>query len=271
MLNIQTSFAKTINFNHEIFFTLILPPIIFGAGYNLRRKFFFKYIFYILLFGVIGTVINFCLVAPFTLLVNNSVGFTITSKVDIFDKDGKVIQALVDENELGESSHHKRLLDEVETIENKVIDTLADKSEYNDVKEVYDVVKNEYFDNNENNHNNTEHYNLVNNNNNGENSTHINPINDIHTTNDDHHSNEIPKNYELHNETVVFFSSKEILLFASVISATDAVAALAFIKEESDPKLFPILFGEGVVNDAVCIVLYQIIKRFLDSGACKCF
>lgn len=64
----------------------------------------------------------------------------------------------------------------------------------------------------------------------------------------------------------LIFSTKEILLFASVISATDAVAALAFIKEDSDPKLFPILFGEGVVNDAVCIVLYQIIKGFLDSG-----
>ena len=68
---------------------------------------------------------------------------------------------------------------------------------------------------------------------------------------------ELPIGYEKH---------VQILLFAAVISATDAVAALAFVREESDPKLFPILFGEGVVNDAVCIVLYQIIKRFLDSG-----
>jgi hypothetical protein len=67
----------------------------------------------------------------------------------------------------------------------------------------------------------------------------------------------------------IFFTNNEILLFASVISATDAVAALAFVKEESDPKLFPILFGEGVVNDAVCIVLYQIIKSFLASGESK--
>lgn len=58
------------------------------------------------------------------------------------------------------------------------------------------------------------------------------------------------------------FSLKEILLFASVISATDTVAALTFVKEDQEQKLFSILFGEGVLNDAVCIVLYRIIKMF---------
>jgi len=52
------------------------------------------------------------------------------------------------------------------------------------------------------------------------------------------------------------------LLFASVISATDAVAALTFISETDEPKLYSILFGEGVINDAVCIVLYGIIQEF---------
>ena len=28
------------------------------------------------------------------------------------------------------------------------------------------------------------------------------------------------------------------------------------------PKLFSILFGEGVLNDAVCIVLYNILLHF---------
>ena len=51
-------------------------------------------------------------------------------------------------------------------------------------------------------------------------------------------------------------------MFASVISATDTIAALTFVKEVTDPKLFAILFGEGVVNDAVCIVLFNIINDF---------
>jgi predicted Zn-dependent protease len=62
------------------------------------------------------------------------------------------------------------------------------------------------------------------------------------------------------------FSLKEILLFASVISATDTVAALTFVKEDSHPKLFSILFGEGVLNDAVCIVLYRILRDFTSSN-----
>jgi len=64
------------------------------------------------------------------------------------------------------------------------------------------------------------------------------------------------------------FSMKEIFLFASVISATDTVAALTFVKENIEPKLFAVLFGEGVLNDAVCIVLYRIIKTFnhIDEG-----
>jgi NhaP-type Na+/H+ or K+/H+ antiporter len=63
----------------------------------------------------------------------------------------------------------------------------------------------------------------------------------------------------------LIFSLKEILLFSAVISATDTVAALTFIKEDQEPKLFAILFGEGVINDAVCIVLYGILREFTSS------
>jgi sodium/hydrogen exchanger 5 len=52
-----------------------------------------------------------------------------------------------------------------------------------------------------------------------------------------------------------------VLLFTSVISASDTVSALTFIKEVDNPKLFAILFGEGIINDAVCIVLYKIITK----------
>ena len=65
------------------------------------------------------------------------------------------------------------------------------------------------------------------------------------------------------------FSIQEILLFASVISATDAVAALTFISEATEPKLYSILFGEGVINDAVCIVLYGIIQELSHSKESK--
>lgn len=62
------------------------------------------------------------------------------------------------------------------------------------------------------------------------------------------------------------FSLKEVLLFSAVISATDTVAALTFVKEKTEPKLFAVLFGEGVLNDAICIVIYRIIKNFSISN-----
>jgi NhaP-type Na+/H+ or K+/H+ antiporter len=78
--------------------------------------------------------------------------------------------------------------------------------------------------------------------------------------------NEEKKELKEEKAHILHFSIKEILLFASVISATDTVAALTFVKEESEPKLFAILFGEGVINDAVCIVLYGIIREFTSSN-----
>ena len=54
---------------------------------------------------------------------------------------------------------------------------------------------------------------------------------------------------------------KDILLFSSVISATDTVSSLAFISQKEQNKLFVVLFGEGI-NDSLSIVMYQIITRF---------
>jgi len=46
------------------------------------------------------------------------------------------------------------------------------------------------------------------------------------------------------------------LIFSATICATDSVAALAMIKPDKFPKLFSVLFGEGMVNDAVSIILF---------------
>lgn len=42
----------------ELFFFLILPPIIFEAGYNVKKKEFFSNFFTISLYAVIGTIIS---------------------------------------------------------------------------------------------------------------------------------------------------------------------------------------------------------------------
>ena len=126
-----------VSFDDEMFFNIVLPPIIFSAGYNLKKRAFFKYFFYIVTFGIFGTLISFGTVASL-IYYSNKMGF-------------------------------------------------------------------------------------------------FKPFN---------------------------LNKKLVLLFASVIASTDTVAAMTFIKEDKQPKLFSILFGEGVLNDAVCIVLYRILSNF---------
>jgi len=46
-------------FDGTVFFYVCLPPIIFASGFNMRRRRFFDNIGYILLFGVIGTIVTF--------------------------------------------------------------------------------------------------------------------------------------------------------------------------------------------------------------------
>jgi hypothetical protein len=192
-----------------MFFTFILPPIIFAAGYNIRRKAFFKYFLYIILYGVLGTVITFMVVAPLTYFANsyNLFHFTFYHPEVLSD------QELPAHNVLNESVVH--IVNETVRILSQVVTS-------------------------------------------GLNITEIS------------HENNILSNNTTISEDLsgsqLKFSIKEILLFASVISATDTVAALTFVKEETDPKLFSILFGEGVVNDAVCIVLYRILLDFTNSN-----
>ncbi len=66
------------------------------------------------------------------------------------------------------------------------------------------------------------------------------------------------------------FSLEEAMSFASLISATDPVATLSVFQALNvDHKLYAIVYGESVLNDAVAIVLYATFTRFITtvSGA----
>ena len=55
----------------------------------------------------------------------------------------------------------------------------------------------------------------------------------------------------------------ECLLLAAVLCATDTVAALAIVRERMFPTLNSILFGEGVVNDAVAILIFKAVDDMI--------
>ncbi|KAK3415602.1 hypothetical protein EUGRSUZ_H01210 [Eucalyptus grandis] len=50
-------------FNEELFFIYVLPPIIFNAGFQVKKKQFFRNFMTITLFGVVGTLISFFIIS----------------------------------------------------------------------------------------------------------------------------------------------------------------------------------------------------------------
>ena len=62
-LLLQARYGEQVPFDPKIFFYFVLPPIIFAQGYTLKRRAFFRYFHYIFLYGVLGTLLQFMLLA----------------------------------------------------------------------------------------------------------------------------------------------------------------------------------------------------------------
>jgi NhaP-type Na+/H+ or K+/H+ antiporter len=130
-------FGIEVHFDDKIFFYGILPPIIFAAGYNMKRRRFFRNLGYIGLYGILGTIISFLIIGIGTFQVSQ-----------------------------------------------------------------WDLVT----------------------------------------------------NWNGHAEHITI---NEALALGSVLAASDVVAVLTIISEENQPRLHSILFGEGIVNDAIAIILFK--------------
>lgn len=67
----------------------------------------------------------------------------------------------------------------------------------------------------------------------------------------------------------------ECLTFGTTLSATDPVTILAIFKQHKvDPKLYTVIFGESLLNDAVSIVMYEYVIlsfRSCDDPNVHCF
>ncbi|CAK7348238.1 unnamed protein product [Dovyalis caffra] len=61
--------------------------------------------------------------------------------------------------------------------------------------------------------------------------------------------------------TIITFTSL-ILGLGAIFSATDSVCTLQVLNQEETPLLYSLVFGEGVVNDATSVVLFNAILRF---------
>ncbi|KAL4352611.1 hypothetical protein GQ457_06G020500 [Hibiscus cannabinus] len=74
--------SKILVFDEDLFFLYLLPPIIFNAGFQVKKKQFFKNFTIILMFGILGTVISFCLISLCAFLLFKKIGVTSLSTQD---------------------------------------------------------------------------------------------------------------------------------------------------------------------------------------------
>lgn len=59
---------------------------------------------------------------------------------------------------------------------------------------------------------------------------------------------------------------REILLLCSLMCSSDVVAAVSLIDFQKEPKLFSMVFGEGITNDAVSIILFNTVFKYTGSN-----
>lgn len=63
LVSTRSTSSLVLEFDEELFFIYLLPPIIFNAGFQVKKKQFFRNFVAIVLFGVIGVFISFAVIA----------------------------------------------------------------------------------------------------------------------------------------------------------------------------------------------------------------
>ena len=53
----------------------------------------------------------------------------------------------------------------------------------------------------------------------------------------------------------------KILLFSALLCSSDVVAAVSIVSYKEQPKLYSCIFGEGVFNDIVSIILFNTVMQ----------
>ncbi|XP_058200207.1 sodium/hydrogen exchanger 1-like [Rhododendron vialii] len=59
-----------------------------------------------------------------------------------------------------------------------------------------------------------------------------------------------------------FLEMGDYLAIGAILSATDSVCTLQVLNQNETPLLYSLVFGEGVVNDAMSVVLFNAIQKF---------
>jgi NhaP-type Na+/H+ or K+/H+ antiporter len=60
--------------------------------------------------------------------------------------------------------------------------------------------------------------------------------------------------------------AREIVLMSSLLCSSDVIAAVSLVSYDQEPRLFSIIFGEGITNDAVSIILFNTVLKYMGKN-----
>ena len=63
------------------------------------------------------------------------------------------------------------------------------------------------------------------------------------------------------NPQIIDITIMQMLLFTALLCSSDVIAAVSIVDYTKQPKLFSCIFGEGVVNDIVSIILFNTVLQ----------
>ena len=61
---------------------------------------------------------------------------------------------------------------------------------------------------------------------------------------------------------IASIEARELVLMSSLLCSSDVIAAVSLVSYEAEPRLFSIVFGEGITNDAVSIILFNTVLQY---------
>ncbi|KAI5058154.1 hypothetical protein GOP47_0026324 [Adiantum capillus-veneris] len=82
LMNSGGTNSHILRFKEEVFFNYLLPPIIFNAGFQVKKKQFFRNFVPIILYGVVGVFVSFCIITAGCRWLFPKLGLTTLSTKD---------------------------------------------------------------------------------------------------------------------------------------------------------------------------------------------
>lgn len=67
-------------------------------------------------------------------------------------------------------------------------------------------------------------------------------------------------------EEVVSLNLSECFVISALLCSQDVIASVSVLKYDEQPKLYSIVFGEGITNAAISIIIFNTVVKAIEGG-----